>query len=207
MKTLAGAVFCGWFFVISFLFGLGPHHLFFLICCTITISHRDLQDIKDYEEGGHYGYFRVVEVATQENYSTELSRFSLFLIRMATAPLAPPQGTIVPANFVAAKLPETLQAEVVLFVAQPTWAKFQAILRVLFEPMPVSIPRDGHPLAWYVHLRLRSGEGEYKSIDEANQLTVRLVYAARLACFQQLTLTPPDTEEGRETLLTMTKLR
>ena len=164
-------------------------------------SHRDLQDLNAYEEGGQHGYFNVVEITAP--YLRDLVRLVLFLVRMASDFH---DDTEVEEDFVPAKLPEDIRNAATSLSLEPTIVKLQQLLQLLFLPLPTRHARDGHPTALFVHLSVRDADGTLKSVDYISHLSVHLLYSARLATFQQLRTDNPETEEERTTMLKSVKL-
>jgi len=178
------------------------NHLFlsFVSCCVLR--HRDLQDLQAYEEEGQHGYFRQVEIATQKRYFKTFFRLVLFLTRM-TEPLDDGEQV---EGFVAATLPEEILQAATVLRENHSQDNLHSLLTATFAPLEPTVPRNGHCVAHFVHLMIRSSDGIYLSIPAISQICVGLQHAIRLVCFEDLSRRRPATEDARTAILKMVKI-
>ena len=156
-----------------------------------------MQDLQAYEEEGQHGYFRQVEIATQKRYFKTFFRLVLFLTRM-TEPLDDGEQV---EGFVAATLPEEILQAATALKHNNSQDNLHSLLTAIFAPLEPTVPRNGHCVAHFVHLMIRSSDGIDLAIPAISQIYVGLQHVIKLVCFEELTRRRPATEEGRTAIL------
>lgn len=82
-----------------------------------------------------------------------------------------------------------------------------ALLTNTFTPFTPDVARDGHPVAWFCHLSLRTPQGVFSDLRAVSNLAVALIHAIRLAAWHELLKRNPGTEEARSEILKMVKIK
>ena len=104
-------------------------------------------------------------------------------------------------GFVAATLPEEILQAATALKHNNSQDNLHTLLTATFAPLEPTVPRNGHCVAHFVHLMIRSSDGIDLAIPAISQIYVGLQHVIKLVCFEELTRRRPATEEGRTAIL------